>query len=314
MSQPTPPPFAAPKPEGATTHTTPTGQPLPPKEGAVSYQNNPFFIAVDGIKALFKYTQPAAIVLVVLSALVAALNIYSNLASPLSTDESSTQQTEQMTLESLGINASSSEEIGAIIGVGVFIGIIILIAVVLVLVIGALIQGIGDVAAAAAVNKKTLTLGQTFSTLLKRFPGYLWLVFLVAVKTFLWSLLFIVPGIIMAVRYSLAGTAFFAKDMKASEAIRYSTQITKGGWTTLFASDILFNLVTLGTLQPLVRAGVRAIIFEQYHQLASTKTAKPAAHWLSVLTTTLYFLLIVASLALIALILGSIYHIIYTAT
>lgn len=308
MSQPTPPPFAP-----ATQPAVPTsssGQPSPPSENEPYQQNNPFFIAVDGIKALLQYARPAAIILIALSLLAVTFNIYSNLTSSAPTNEPTTSQTEELSLDSLGIN--TPEDIGAMIGIGSFIGIIVLMIIVFTLAVGALLQGIGDVAAAAAINKKTLTLGQTFSTLFRRFPGYLWLVFLVAIRVLLWSLLFIIPGIIMAVRYSLAGVAFFAKDMKATEAIRHSAHITKGGWTTLFASDVLFNIVTLGTLHLLTRAGVRAVIFEQYHRLSSTGTVKPATHWLSILTVVLYFVLIAISLAILLLVLGWAYYAVLT--
>lgn len=292
MSQPTPPPFTPARPAGQPAPPTSgaTGQPAPPSADQATYQNNPFFIAIEGIKALFRYAKPVAIALIVISVFGFIFNAYSNTANIFNTDTTQEPTTQPaINEETTAFAIDSPESMGAIVGIIGLVLIVGMIVSVVVLLIGAVVNGLRDVAAAAAVNQQTITLKEAFSTLFRRFPGYLWLLVIVAVKTLLWSLLFIIPGIIMAVRYSLAGVAFFSQNMKAAEAVRYSTQITKNGWTTLFASNIVFNFVTLNTITILVQSSVYAVLFRQYHQLEVANIAKPSPHWLSVVATVLLF-------------------------
>ncbi len=303
MSQPTPPPFTAPLKKPPHTDT---GQPLPPTDDSSQNPTNPFLVALEGVKSLFVFAKPVAMVLLVLSIIFGLANLATSTYDMMNPQEPSTWNTStdttasptsiaefnNMTLPGVDFDLTP-ESFGAIV---IIAGFVIFVVTVLLLVIGAIFTGLGDIAAAASVNKKTITLKQALSTLLARFPAYLWLIVLVAVKTFLWSLLFIIPGIIMSIRYSLAGTAFFARNMKASEAIKYSTKITKGGWITLFASQTLPNIVTLGLIQLLVQPGVYAELFRQYDHYDTNGVAKPKAHIISII----YFV-ILASIVAIAI-------------
>lgn len=306
MSQQTQPPFAAPSkttPQTVNKHTE-TGQPIPPSDSTTQYPNNPFRIAIEGVQSIFTYAKPVAILLLVLSVLFGLTSFTSNTYNTINPGGAASSDTQtnsdyKATPISMGDISITSEDIAAIILIG---GFIIFVVTVLLLVISAIFTGVGDVAAAAAVNRKTVTLKEALTTLLGRFPSYLWLIVLVAVKTFLWSLLFIIPGIIMSVRYSLAGTAFFSRNMKPNEAIKYSTQITKGGWITLFASQTLPNIVTLGFVQLLVQPGVYAELFRQYDHCHTHNEVKPKVHIVSIIYL-IALILIVAAVAAILLLL-----------
>lgn len=69
----------------------------------------------------------------------------------------------------------------------------------------------------------------------------LWLYVIIFVKTFLWSLLFFIPGIIAAIRYSMA-PYYLAEDpsMKAREALRKSKETMKGMKMTYFMLSLSF--------------------------------------------------------------------------
>ena len=292
----TPPPFKAAEPD---TKTTSTGQPLPPNTADASeYKNNPFTIAIDGINSLFKYAQPIAILLVVLSVIGVLANAASSAADVIYGD-TSTSSYESDSIESMSSSSDySAESITAVLAI---LGTAFLVVFVIILIASVILYGISDVAAAAAANRRKVTFGEVFSQLFKRLPGYIGLRLLVAVKIFLWSLLFVIPGIIMSVRYSLAGTAYFARNMKATEAIGYSTKITKGGWMTTFASFGWFNLVTLGFIQGLIQAGAQAILFRQFDQLEQAGQQKPGAHGLSIAFTVLLAILSVLLIGVFAL-------------
>ena len=69
----------------------------------------------------------------------------------------------------------------------------------------------------------------------------LWLQILISVFTYLWSLLFVIPGIVASYRYSLA--VYFLldnPDMTALECISASKQATQGHKGQLFVLDLSF--------------------------------------------------------------------------
>ena len=301
MDQPTPPPFK-PSPDATQeVSTSSTGQPLPPTGGATStaYQNNPFFVAVDGISGFFKYAKTIAIIFVVLSVLGALSNIASRLPDALNTMNPESSQASESTASPLFDPNFAHEQV---VGIAVVVGSIFIVMAIVILVVSAIINGMRDVSAAAIAKQTETSFGDAVSTLARRFPGYVWLQILIVVKVFLWSLLFIVPGIIMAVRYSLAGTAYFARDMKASDALKHSITITKGAWFTTYSSLGLFNLITLGLIPLLIEPGVRGILFRQYDAYEQAHTQKPGAHWLSILYFVIITLLVILGLlALVAL-------------
>lgn len=109
---------------------------------------------------------------------------------------------------------------------------------------------------------------------------------------------FIVPGIIMAVRYSLAGVAFYdeKKNLRGNAAIQESIRMTKNGWITTYASNALFNILTLGVISTIVSTGANAVLYRQFEQSGDKK---PAAHWLSWVTLLLPLILLLTAIILI---------------
>lgn len=75
-----------------------------------------------------------------------------------------------------------------------------------------------------------------FDNLGRNIGGYL----LVQIYTFLWSLLFIIPGIIMGLAYSMTNYIMADTDCTAGEAIRTSRAITKGYRAEIFVMGLSF--------------------------------------------------------------------------
>lgn len=201
--------------------------------------------------------------------------------------------------------AFSFEQIVAIIAV---FGGIFLVFTLVSFVVSAIFNGLRDVAAAAIAKQQSVSFGEAFTILFSRFGGYLWLQALITIKVLLWSLLFVIPGIIMAVRYSLAGTAFFARDMKANEALAHSTSITKGAWLTTVASYGLLNLITLGVISVLVETGARGTLFRQFDAYQTAGIRKPSPHGLTIgyfVLLVLFLLFVVGSGVLLAIVVAS---------
>lgn len=68
-----------------------------------------------------------------------------------------------------------------------------------------------------------------------------WLQILIGIKVFLWTLLFIIPGIIAAYRYSMAEYILAENpEIKAREAIKRSCKLMKGNKWKYFCLDLSF--------------------------------------------------------------------------
>ena len=81
----------------------------------------------------------------------------------------------------------------------------------------------------------------------------LWLSILMGIFTFLWSLLFIIPGIIATYRYSQAMYLLIDNpDMSAMQCIRASSQMMKGHKWELFVLQLSFIGWALLSIIPLV--------------------------------------------------------------
>lgn len=260
-----------------------------------AYQNNPFFVATDGLELLFKKALSVAILLIVLS----LFGVFGQLPQTISDiqrtgDPSQRQELDnKYTSEYADIERTVTNLDG---GQWAVIGAVIAILLLGMIVIGTVLSGISDYTAARLARGKTTTLSEAFRAVFARFFSYLWLQILIGIKILLWSLLLIVPGIIMAVRYSLSGPAFFDKGLGAGTATKHSAAITKGAWLTTFASHSLFGIITLGVIQPLLQPGTSAVLYGQLDTYKKKELKKPSAHVLSWLTLLIPFVLVLLML------------------
>lgn len=255
---------------------------------ASRYENNPFYVATNGLELLFKKAQTIGIVLAIFSALTAVGSLPSTFGG-------GSQQSPAEDPAQSGATASIPLEAWLVIGGA--IGVAIIIA----LLIGLIVKGVADYTAARLARGEQVALSDAFRAVFENFWGYVWVNLLVLFKTLLWTLLFIIPGIVMSVRYSLSGVSFFDKELRGDAAVQHSSKLVKGAWSTTFASQTLFNIITLGVLQTLLMPGTNAVL---YGQLVSAGDEKPKAHILSRLTVVvvmaLYGLLLLALIALLS--------------
>ena len=259
---------------------------------SVKYENNPFFVAATGLTLLFDLARG---VLIFLAALAFA-NMFVSYATPDYSQETDRAESINHFTELTG-NWLFSDWLLA--GFAVFIVIFAI------LMVSALFGGVSAYTSAQLARGKKANLVEAFHVAFDNLWSFLWLQVIVGVKLLLWTLLFVLPGVYMAFRYSLAQVAFFdeKKNLRGNAAIKESLRLTKGAWVTTFASNFLFNALTFGGFVGVISTGVNAVLYRQFDHL-SVKP-KPAAHWLSWLTIALpvsFFVLIF--LFLIALVIG----------
>lgn len=248
------------------------------KKSLVSYENNPFFVATNGLDLLFKKAQSMGILIAIFVGVTTLASLPSMFTPPLA-EQSTPQESNTQSQQSFPDIPAEVWLIGAIILLGVLL---------VALAVSIALKGILDYTSAKLARGETTTINEAFRTVFSNFWGYAWVQVIAAVKTLLWTLLFIIPGIIMSVRYSLAGVAYFDKQLKGNESIKHSLSLTKNAWLTTFASQNLLNILTLGFIQPLLVPGTNAVL---YRQLEDAGTEKPKAHVVSWLTLIIPFVL-----------------------
>lgn len=85
-----------------------------------------------------------------------------------------------------------------------------------------------------------------------RFGTVLLLAFLVELYTYLWSMLFVIPGLVAAYRYRFAKYIMFDHNCSASQAIRISKHMTYGHKLDLFRLDLTFLWYSIPLMLPSV--------------------------------------------------------------
>ncbi len=241
----------------------------------VKYENNPFFIGLHGLQLLFRNAQSVGI----FAAVLVGIGVFFNTVTSVIDTVNNMDQPQSVTrVEPIANNVDFN-----IFGLLLVLGFLVLISVIVVLLF-LLPYSVLEYSAAQLALGKKVTLKQAISNVWRNLLGYFWVYIIVIVKLFLWTLLLIVPGIIMAIRYTLAGTVFFAENKRGNAAVKRSAELTKGAWFTTFAGHGLWNLITFGQITPLITPSANAILYRQLKDVTDRGAKKPNAHWLSWLT------------------------------
>jgi hypothetical protein len=257
---------------------------MPAKVTKKHYENNPFFIASNGLTLLFSLAQGVGVLFVILS----ILGLFARLFSPTgSSDNSSADIT----------SLFDGWDVGTWL---LFCGAVAIIGLAIVMILS-LFNAVGAYTSARIAQKEEVSIREAFREAFDKLWSFIWLQIIIVVKIILWALLFIIPGIIMAVRYSLANVAFFddTKNLRGNAAIKESLQLTKGAWITTYAATALFNFLTLGTIGNVISIGTNAVLYRQFEESGAKK---PAAHWLSWLTLVLPFIILLILLFFVVVI------------
>jgi hypothetical protein len=246
--------------------------------------NNPLKIAVDGTKLLFQKAPMVAIILAIFS----SLSVSGGFGGPSTPPPDSNPVVTSPAIDAVMI---------------VFFVIFILVILFGVLILGSIFTGISSYTAVEIAKGREVTFRQAARATFNQLWSFVWLQLLTTLKVLAWALLFIVPGIIMAVRYSLANLSFFddSKKLKGNAAIKDSIALTKGAWLTTFGTQTFFSIITFGLIAPIIDAGSKAGLYRQFTALEKAGAPKPKAHVLSWVTLGLAIFLAIAGLALLGL-------------
>ncbi len=266
------------------------------------YESNPFSITFSGMDRFVQYARSVFITLVVLSMFGAVTNI-ADLTNSNGTDDT------QITYENNTLIIESEDSINEVeiedeTSLFVFIASTAVIAftlgVLLVTLFNTIYSGTVAAAANAAMKKEKISIWEAMRKMGGKF-GILYLALLMAtVKTIGGLLLFIVPGIRAALRYSALPYIIMSEDIGSDAAIEKSKKLYRGHLMEVF------GIITVGGIIPFVGSSLQACgLSLSVSQLKSLGDKKPPkTHWLNyigiliflgfILLATIFSLLIVA--------------------
>lgn len=255
------------------------------KTPVLEYISNPLKLASRSAKNLFNANKRWAILLIV-------LGIFSTFSS---SDGTNTQN------QALGTSSSAEISVAFV----VFIVSFALLFALAVAVVSVYVGGMLSFVALESEKGNKVTFRQAFDATSKRFWLLLGATLLAGLKILGWLLLFIVPGIIAMLRYSLL--SYVIMDGPAEEnTVKAShdrvKQLTVGRLWEVLGVSITGFIPFIGTL--FSTAGY-AGLYTQLKVYTDSKNEKPKIHWLNYwLPVVIILLSIILSLAVFAWITG----------
>lgn len=280
-------------------HQSPAHQPHVP------YESNPFTVLIQGTEKLFRTNQAAAIILLVISVLMAVFQFFADIVRLLIESASSSNSSSSHTQSVLGANTSSGAESAGIIAVVLIVLGVIFIAIAVSAVYQVFYRGMVAYVVLCTIQNKKANFAEGFSLVLKKFWRLLLGSALAQLKIIGGFLLLIVPGIRAAQRYSMLDIYILDKEVGVMQAHRNIKQITQGRLLEIFSANTFASWVPLAG--PVVVIGGQ---IKQYDQLVRTyeqQQARPNVHWLNWLPLILlaallvFILFIIGVIALVAL-------------
>lgn len=250
------------------------------------YISNPFVLAYEAAKRLFNTNRGWAILFIVLG----VLSVFSY------TDDGQQQPANQSTA------AMNQPEIAISVALVVFVVSAVLLFIILIMILASYLTGLFSYVALESEKGRKVTLKEASLATREKFWDLLGSLLLAAVKIFGWTLLFVIPGIIAALRYALIGYVVMdtATKHRGVKVIHERTKtVTKGRLWEVLGITFTGALPFVGTL--LNTAG-GAALYNQLKIYTDKKLKKPKIHWLNYLPGAL----------LAAAVLGAVAGVVYT--
>lgn len=275
---------------------------LPDKE----YVSNPFTLTFNALGRLFKYNQVWAIVLIVFGILGFFWQIGTSLVD-LATRSPSNYDHGSFSAASSSASTTSPET-ATIVAIIIIIATVLIFAIVIGTVVNTFVQGMFTYVALASEKEQNVSFGEAFSATAKRFWRLFGAQLLAGLKIFGWTLLFIVPGIIAALRYSLL--PFVVMSEPESDGRGVSESHTRIKALTKGRLIEVFGINTVGAIIPVVGSLLTlaggAALHNQLGFYHDNTLEKPKVHWLNylgliLLGALLLFVLFITIVAVVIL-------------
>lgn len=282
------------------------------KKAQIAYNSNPFTLSFDALGRFFKHNVAWAIVIIsfaIFGFLGQVGQGIANIGAGSESDSSYESFEADTTLPDTG-SPSEALETTAILAIVGIVGIFVIVGMIVGTVIGVYLQGMFSYVALQSEKEKSVSFSEAFQAVTQRFWRLFGAQLLATVKIIGWSFLFIVPGIIAAIRYSMLPFVIMSSDA-AEKGVGVAHDKTK----TLVHKRLfeVFGVGFVGGLIPVIGGLLdlsgKAALHNQLKAYNDAGQAKPPIHFLNYLGLILIgvFALMVVLLAgvIIALAAGS---------
>lgn len=240
------------------------------------YISNPFKVIFTGIGELFKYNQNLAIAILAISLIGGFGN----------------------TPGINGFNATITQSIDTNLNLALtLIAISLLVIIPLTIFFTTMMSGVSAYTALMTSRQKTVTIKEAFTVTLSKFWILLGIDIIVFFKVLGGTLLFIVPGIRAAARYSLVHMFVFDQNTGVSESIARSKNLAKDHLIEIFG--IITASILIPIVGSLMQIGGQAVAYAQLVKLKSAPHEKPKTHWLNYFVVILPLILIFLIMSLL---------------
>lgn len=274
------------------------------------YDSNPFTLAFNSFGRLFNTNAGWAIALLVLGIFGFIWQMFGNLLQLAATPESSSSTTRSVEMADklpAASSAAASSDVNVSAVVLIVIGIVILVSIMVLVfsAIGTFINGMFTYVSIKSEEGQKVSFNEAWQETSKRFIRLYLAQLLAGLKIFGWTLLFIIPGIIAAFRYTLLPYVVMgdSRDSKGARTAHASTKIiVKGRLMEVFGIATVAGLIPL--VGDLLRLTGNAALYKQMKTYSDAGAEKPKVHWLNYLGFMLLgfvLLLVLFILAIVAL-------------
>lgn len=260
-----------------------------------AYQSNPFMLCFESFGRFFNKNAAWAVTLLVFGLFAFFIQMGSNLTSTLSSNSTSTSERQERAAEQRRNEPviDRSLETSEIIAIVVIISIAVLTFLAFAITAGIFLQGMFTYVAVRSELGLSVSFKEAVAATSQKFWLLLGAQVLAWLKIIGWGLLFIIPGIIAAFRYTLLPYVIMSDDAQATK-VGESHQRTK----TLVKGRLLevFGISTVSGLIPLVGdlLGLtgNAALHQQLQAYDKAGLEKPNIHWLNYLGFILFGLIL----------------------
>lgn len=176
--------------------------------------------------------------------------------------------------------------IGAITKSPIIIAFLVLVSIAIFSLVAALFGGSIYATVAKSANNEKIDVGEAIRICFKKLLPYWGLNLLYGALIALGFLLFIIPGVIIAARGSLALLVFFEENLGAVDSLKRSFALTKGHVIEMLGTSITTAMLNGGGLGLLFGATTFGPYVGRYKDLAALKASgaeKPKIHWMNYL-------------------------------
>lgn len=247
-----------------------------------TYISNPFKVIFKGFENLFKYNQNLSIILLIFT-LVLSSGSYLD-----------------ANIDSTMLNNNPRQT--TIVAIFAFVLIFLLILIPIFMFLLFMFTGITAYTIVKTNNQQTGNFKEAWKVTLSKFWTIVATDVIVFLKIFGGLLLFIVPGIRAMLRYSIVHIFIYDKNVKASEAVAMSNELTKGHLMEILGMTFASGIIPI--VGGLMGIGGQSIIYKQLSELKTTNSSKPPTHWLNYLAFILFGIILFIILIIVLLIFG----------